>query len=102
MRPSKGTNVSGWMSLRLPQEAGEILGISPSTVKREWRTTKACFTLKSCARSDMTPERWRIVKEVFEAALQQPEAQRSTYLSQACAGNQTLPKTFVRLTPFGP
>jgi len=38
----------------------------------------------------MTPERWQQVKEVFHSALQHEPAQRSVFLSNACAGDESL------------
>ena len=38
----------------------------------------------------MTPEQWRRVKEVFEAALERSPSERSAFLSQACAGDDSL------------
>ena len=37
----------------------------------------------------MTPERWRVVKDVFDAAVQQDEFPRSTYLDRACGDDQS-------------
>jgi serine/threonine protein kinase/Flp pilus assembly protein TadD len=41
-------------------------------------------------RREMKPERWQHVKSVLEAALQLDCAQRSAYLDQACASDQSL------------
>jgi eukaryotic-like serine/threonine-protein kinase len=38
----------------------------------------------------MTPERWRQVEEVFQAALDRPVSDRSSYLDDACAGDSGL------------
>ena len=38
----------------------------------------------------MTPERWRVVKDVFDAAVQQHEFPRSTYLDRACGDDSAL------------
>lgn len=38
----------------------------------------------------MTPERWRVVKDVFDAAVQQHEFPRSRYLDRACGEDSEL------------
>ena len=38
----------------------------------------------------MTPERWKRVEEIFESAVDHDPAERSTYLRDACAGDETL------------
>jgi serine/threonine protein kinase len=38
----------------------------------------------------MTPEQWHRVKEVFEAALGHAPEERSAFLGQACAGDESL------------
>ncbi len=38
----------------------------------------------------MTPERWQRIEEVLQAALDQPPADRATFLNQACAGDHEL------------
>src|SRR5262249_21665176 len=38
----------------------------------------------------MTREEWERIKAVSAAALEQPESERSTYLAQVCAGDETL------------
>ncbi len=38
----------------------------------------------------MTPERWVRIKEVFEAALQEPPERRTTFIENACAGDVAL------------
>ncbi|HLL74382.1 MAG TPA: protein kinase [Pyrinomonadaceae bacterium] len=38
----------------------------------------------------MSPERWKQVEEVFQAALDLPEAERAEYISTACAGDEEL------------
>lgn len=40
----------------------------------------------------MTPERWIKVKELFHSALEHDQAQRSAFLANACAGDDTLRK----------
>lgn len=42
-------------------------------------------------RTEMTtPENWQRVKEIFEAALAHPTAERETFLDRACEGDQSL------------
>jgi eukaryotic-like serine/threonine-protein kinase len=38
----------------------------------------------------MTRETWQQVKEIFQAALEQPPAERDLFLSEACSGNDSL------------
>lgn len=38
----------------------------------------------------MTPEQWQKVKEVFEAALECELSERSAFLGQACAENESV------------
>ncbi len=48
----------------------------------------------------MTPERWQQVEDIFQAALDLPEANRASYLSQACAGDLTLHKQVINLLNY--
>src|SRR4029434_9205440 len=36
------------------------------------------------------PERWQTVKELFEAALERSAEERTTFLNEACAGDESL------------
>src|SRR6476620_9988904 len=38
----------------------------------------------------MTPERWQQLKQIFQSALERNPAERSAFLSQACAGDEAL------------
>src|SRR6266540_3920295 len=38
----------------------------------------------------MTPERWQQLKQIFQSALEHNPAERSAFLSQACAGDEAL------------
>src|SRR5919206_3308819 len=38
----------------------------------------------------MSPERWKQVEEIFQSALDLPEAERTEYISTACAGDEEL------------
>ena len=38
----------------------------------------------------MTPDRWHRVKDVFSAACERDESERSRYLDEACAGDAQL------------
>ena len=40
--------------------------------------------------TEMTPERWQLVKHVFEAAVRRDDGKRSAYLDEACAGDPSL------------
>jgi len=45
----------------------------------------------------VTPERWRRVEELFEAALELPEAERGAFLDHAGAGDPELRREVARL-----
>ena len=38
----------------------------------------------------MNSERWQLVKELFEAALERAPADRAAFLAQACAGDEEI------------
>src|SRR5687768_2632319 len=38
----------------------------------------------------MMPDRWQRLKQIFQSALEQHPAERAAFLSQACAGDETL------------
>ena len=38
----------------------------------------------------MTPERWRVIKEIFQTAIEQHPSGRRAFLNQACADDVTL------------
>ena len=38
----------------------------------------------------MTPERWQQVKQIFQSALERNPAERSAFLTEACAGDAAL------------
>src|SRR5262249_17341546 len=42
------------------------------------------------AEGQMTPERWRVVDELLEAALARPPAELDAFLAEACAGDAAL------------
>src|SRR5499427_9018870 len=48
----------------------------------------------------MSPERWQQVEEIFQTALDLPERKRESYLSEACAGDDTLRDEVVNLIAF--
>src|SRR6185369_13990456 len=48
----------------------------------------------------MTPERWQQVEDIFQADLDLPEANRASYLSQACAGDLSLHKQVINLLNY--
>src|SRR5215813_14329780 len=48
----------------------------------------------------MTPERWQQVEEIFQTALDLPEAKRESYLCEACAGDDTLRDEVVNLIAY--
>ena len=45
----------------------------------------------------MTPERWKQVNALFHAVLEQPAAQRRTFLSRAAAGDEALAREVASL-----
>jgi serine/threonine protein kinase/Flp pilus assembly protein TadD len=47
--------------------------------------------------SDSNPERWRRVREIFDAALRLPAEQRDEYLDSACAGDADLHRELASL-----
>src|SRR5215813_5403486 len=48
----------------------------------------------------MTPERWQQVEEIFQTALDLPEPQRASYLSEACGADETLRDEVVNLIAY--
>ncbi|MCG3159880.1 MAG: Serine/threonine-protein kinase PknD [Acidobacteria bacterium] len=48
----------------------------------------------------MTPDRWRAVDELFEAALERPPAERAAFLDEACAGDAALRREVASLLRF--
>jgi hypothetical protein len=48
----------------------------------------------------MTPERWRQVEGVFQAALERPQDQRAGFLDETCAGDEALRKEVESLLGF--
>src|SRR5262249_35032745 len=65
------------------------LSVLPS--KRKIRGRSPCF---------MTPERWQQVEQIFQTALDLPEPQRASYLSEVCAGDETLRDEVVNLIAY--
>ena len=45
----------------------------------------------------MTSEHWRKAKEIFNAAIEQPVAERSRFLAAACAGDEALQREIENL-----
>ena len=48
----------------------------------------------------MTPERWRQIDDLLQAALEQPAAERAAYLQRACAGDDALRQEVESLLGF--
>src|SRR5262245_19095917 len=48
----------------------------------------------------MTPERWRQVDQLLQAALSRPLAERAAFLAEACAGDEDLRREVSSLLPF--
>ena len=40
----------------------------------------------------MTPQRWQLLNQIFQAAVELPESERSAFLAAACAGDDSLRK----------
>ena len=38
----------------------------------------------------MTPERWRQIEQIYHSTLEREESQRSSFLKEACAGDEEL------------
>ena len=38
----------------------------------------------------MTPERWRQIEQIYHSTLEREESQRSSFLKEACAGDEDL------------
>src|SRR6185436_4029333 len=64
-----------------PQQSSADGALHVPGCKPSW----ACFELR-----DMTPEHWRKITELFEAALDRPLDQRAAFLEVACAGDREL------------
>jgi len=50
----------------------------------------------------MYPERWQRVEQLYHAALERPESQRSVYLQEACGGDESLLREVSSLVAHGP
>ena len=70
------------------EDAAHVLKVSPSTVKRDWRTAKAWLN-RELGRS-MTEDRWQRVKALFEAAVERPPAERTAFLAAAAGEDDAL------------
>src|SRR5262249_47936266 len=49
-----------------------------------------CVICVICGQDNMTPERWQQVKEIFNAAIAHRAEERSSFISQACSGDEEL------------
>src|SRR5688572_14136939 len=45
----------------------------------------------------MTPQQWRLVRQLFDSAVQRPVEERSGFLALACAGDEALHAVLVKL-----
>src|SRR5262245_24238038 len=50
----------------------------------------------------MTPERWREIEDLLQAALERPHAERQAFLDQACASDADLRREIESLLGFHP
>ena len=48
----------------------------------------------------MTPERWRQIEHVYLSTLEREESQRSSFLKEACAGDEELRKEVESLLAY--
>ncbi len=76
------------------EETAEAMGISKTTVKREWALARASILVALAAerRPAHDPERWRRVKELFHEALEGPAAEREPLLATAAADDPDAPR----------
>ena len=99
------------------REIGEVLGVSPVTVKRDWKTARlwllsqirprrarAQLTMDKTSREpkmpgDVRPDRertgngaesWRKIRGVIADALDLPPAERLEFVREACGGDTSL------------
>ncbi len=70
------------------EETADVLGVTGTTIKRHWRFAKAW--LHGEMQKALTPERWRQVEEIFQAALDLGPQDRARYVSEACADDAVL------------
>ena len=101
-------------------ETAEVLGVSESTVKRDWQMAKAWLhreltkirgrenaiqmsradDLRLSAKlenskpkaviNDMADEKWQKVREIFDSALRREPEERRRFIHEACGGDKTL------------
>ena len=71
------------------EDTAQVLGISESTVKRDWNTARAWLYRELDRTSiSMTPERWKQIRVgVRGGASRWHHAERAAFLDQACAGD---------------
>ena len=73
------------------EEVGEVLDISPRTVKREWRIAKpGCVGNLRRLMMPPTSERWARVKKLFDAAVELAPDERAALLAGECDGDTAL------------
>ena len=72
------------------EETAVALGVSEPTVKREWAMAKAWLHRQIRAAYAMTSDRWRQIKQIFQAAVELPPEERSAYVQRACGGDGEL------------
>ena len=74
------------------EESAEVLGVSPRTVKRDWRAARAWLYRETAPGAPrMTGgERWAQVQALFHEALESVPAERAAFLLRACAGDLAL------------
>ena len=74
------------------EEIAEVMGTSPATVKRQWALGARVAQARARRRrqrcdggSDVTPEQWERLKNVFQGALEQPARTRDAHGSRSTA-----------------
>src|SRR5262249_681526 len=72
------------------EEIAAFLGISVSTIKREWNVAKAWLSRQIKGVTVEKPESWHKIKEIVGATLEKEASGRSAFLDAACAQNTEL------------
>ena len=71
-------------------EVAAALGVSVVTVERDWRLARAWLRGQLRGGGRMTPERWRRIDDLFDAALRLDPAEREAWLRGACGDDDGL------------
>ncbi len=71
-------------------EVAAALGVSVVTVERDWRAGAGLARRPARRERRMTPERWRQIGDLFDAAVRIDPAGRQAWLRAACGGDDDL------------